>query len=338
MRAAVQTDSRTLEVQELPVPQPAPDEVLLEVHHCGVCGTDLHFVLEGWGAPGSVHGHEYAGRIVSVGSDVEGFTVGDRVVGGPRFCGTCRNCLRGRPALCSARPKASELSGELGAFAQYTTVHAGALHRIPDDMDSRTAALTEPLAVAQHGITRSGARPGDTVLVIGAGPIGLLSVAALKAAGIDDITVSEPSALRRQAAERLGARSTVTPDELVAPFLPFDFADPSYDVVLECSGKSAAMESGIAQLAAGGTIVLVGSGIIRPALDAMRVLLTEITITGAYEYDVDGFATALATLASGSLPVDLLLHPDDVGLGGLQAALQGLAAGEITAKVLVTPN
>ena len=171
-----------------------------------------------------------------------------------------------------------------------------------------------------------------------AGGPSLLSVAALVAAGIDDITVSEPSALRRQAAEKLGAQRTLTPDELVAPFLPFDFADPAYDVVLECSGKAPAMESGIAQLAAGGTIVLVGSGIIRPALDAMRVLLTEITITGAYEYDVDGFATALATLASGKLPVDQLLHPDDVGLGGLQAALQGLAAGEITAKVLVTPN
>src|SRR3954465_3209499 len=206
MRAAVYTGPRRIEVHQLATPEPGPDDVLVEIDFCGVCGSDLHFVIEGWSAPGRIHGHEWSGRIVAIGADVDGWQVGDRVVGGPLPCGECRWCKAGRTSLC----RRAGIQGDTdyqsaGAYAQFHKTSAKRLHRIPDGLDQRAAALTEPLAVALHGISPARGQPGDRVLVTGGGPIGLLTVAALKATGIDDITVSEPSAARRDRAMRVGA-------------------------------------------------------------------------------------------------------------------------------------
>src|SRR5215213_9446158 len=158
MPAAVYRGPRRLEVEERPVPRPGPGDVLVEVSHCGVCGSDLHFVLEGWGRPGSVGGHEYAGRVVDLGAGVTGWAVGDGVVGGPRpACGACRACAAGRDAPGAGGPD--------GAFARYVQVPAGALVPVPAGLDLRTAALAEPLAVALHAINRSGVAAGGRALV-----------------------------------------------------------------------------------------------------------------------------------------------------------------------------
>jgi (R,R)-butanediol dehydrogenase/meso-butanediol dehydrogenase/diacetyl reductase len=188
-----------------------------------------------------------------------------------------------------------------------------------------------------HGITRAGVQPGERVLVTGGGPIGTLSIAALVHRGITDIVLSEPAPVRRELGEQLGARS-ITPEELVTPRSPNEIVDEPFDVALECSGHAAAMEQCLGQLQRTGRLVLVGAGIKPPRFDPNRILLNELSITGAFCYDGDGFERALEMLSSPGFPRDLLVDPTDVGLGGLLAAIEMLGAGEIPAKVMIAPK
>jgi 2-desacetyl-2-hydroxyethyl bacteriochlorophyllide A dehydrogenase len=338
MRAAVYREKGSVVVEQRPVPAPRPDEVLLRVSHCGICGTDLHLMLDGWGPPNHIGGHEWSGRIVALGSEVRGWEIGAPVVGGPiAGCGACEACLAHRPSLC-ARVGAVGADEFQGAFAQYLCTRASQLRRVPDGLALREAALAEPLAVALHGITLSGIAPGRRALVTGAGPIGMLTLAALRARGISDVTVSEPAAVRRALASRVGATRVLAPDALVVPRMPFEFQASGFHAAFECSGRPEAVESALAQLVRGGTLVLVGTGMKRPKLDANRVILGELTVTGSYNYDENGFDAALELLASGKLPTGLLLEHGDVELDGLLSAMQRLAAGEIGGKVLVAPS
>jgi (R,R)-butanediol dehydrogenase/meso-butanediol dehydrogenase/diacetyl reductase len=341
MPAAVYRGRGRVEVDQLPVPRPGPGEVLIEVSHCGICGSDLHMMIEGWGKPGLVGGHESSGVVAAVGEDVTSWKPGDRVIVGPSpRCGTCRRCLESKPSQCENRGRMGSGESHTGAFAGFVIESDKALWRMPDGMSERAAALTEPLAVAMHGITRSGATLGDTVMVFGAGPIGALSVAALVAKGIGPVTVVEPGERRRELALRVGATEALEPAELerFERWEPDKMSARAVDVVLECSGKKAAMEAGLCQLRRGGRLVLVGAGMEPPTFDPNRMLLNELEIYGSFLYDADGFDTAIELLASGALPVDDLVDPTDVPLDLLGEAMNGLADGSIPGKVMVVPQ
>lgn len=338
MKAAVYRGDRQVEVTDWPVPEVGPTDVLLEVSHCGICGSDIHFVLEGWSAPNRIHGHEFTGTVVAVGPEVRSWQVGDQVVGGPSVrCGECEYCRAGRPNLCSGRAAVGESDTFQGAFADYMRVAERELLRLPDGVSLRHGALAEPLAVALHGITRANAQPGQRVLVTGGGPIGALSIAVLRHRGFDDIVLSEPAPLRRALGEKLGATAVAPEDLPPTPPSPNSTVEPGFDVALECSGNARAMEQCLGQLRRAGTLVLVGAGIRPPKLDPNRILLNELVITGAFCYDADGFERALELLADPAFPSDLLVEPDDVGLNGLLGAIEQLGAGDIPAKVLVAP-
>jgi threonine dehydrogenase-like Zn-dependent dehydrogenase len=339
MPAAVYRGEQTIAVEHLSVPWPGAGEALIEVSHCGICGSDLHLVMEDMGRPGSIGGHEYSGVVVALGSGVTGWDLGAKVVGGPgRGCGVCRPCERGHTNLCVHKDQPGVAPFQ-GAFARYKCCRVDALYRVPDGLDLRIAALTEPTAVALRGVRRSGARSDDRVLVTGAGPIGLLTIAVLKASGVDDITVSEPAAARRQRALMVGARRVVEPAELPPPPVhPAGLADEPFDVAFECSGRATATETAVGLLARSGTLVLSGTGLKRPRLDANRVILNELVVTGTVEYVPSDYRDALALLDEGRLPVDALIEPDDVGLAGLQHAMKLLVAGELAGKVMVVPR
>jgi threonine dehydrogenase-like Zn-dependent dehydrogenase len=337
MRAAVYREKGRLAVEARPIPELGPHDVLLRISHCGVCGSDLHMVVEGWGRPDSIGGHEYSGHVAALGSAVTGWEIGEPVVGGPAAgCGRCEYCTSHRPSLCASHgtPGVEDFQG---AFAEYMRVHDSQLRRIPPGLSLREAALAEPLAVALHGITLSRIAPGGRALVTGAGPIGLLTLAALKAKGIHDVTVSEPSSVRRAAALRVGAARALSPDELPRPRMPFEFPERGFDAAFECSGNAAAVESALKQLRRGGSLVLVGTGMARPKLDGNRMILGELSVIGSYNYDEHGIDDALALLAGGKLPTAALLEPGDVDLEGLGGAMARLAAGEISGKLLVVP-
>jgi len=336
MRALVSHGGGLLAVEELPVPEPGPNDAILRVSHCGVCGTDLHHVFGPVANGPVVLGHEYSGVVVAVGTGVRGWAPGDRVVGGPGLgCGSCARCRAGTPHLCPVAPRGGAGNG---SWATHRRVDVGHLFRVPDGLDLRTAALAEPTGIALRAVRRSGARRGERVLVTGAGSIGLLAVAILAELGAE-VVVSEPSANRRARTLTLGARAAVEPRTLPRPDRPVDVADEPFAAVIECSGRAAAIEHGLALLDRGGTMVLVGIGAgAQPALDATRLTLSECTVTGSLDYSRAEFADAIALLASGRLPVADLLEPGEVPLDRMAALLPGLVSGEIAGKILVTPG
>lgn len=307
MRAVVYRGIEHLEETRVPVPTLAEHDVLVQVAYCGVCGTDLHIVFGdgGWGVPGSVYGHEWSGDIVAVGAAVEHWSLGDRVVG---------------PAS--------------GGFAEFLKEDQAELHPVPPGMDLRTAALTEPLAVAMHGVTRSGATPADRVLITGGGPIGLLTLAALQAKGLGDCTVSEPVAARHATIAALGATVT-TPEDLEQVESYLDLVAEPYDIVIECSGTVAATTQGLTQLREGGRLAIVGSNFGTVPLDPLRVLVQEIEIVGSRQYDEHGFEDALALLADEAFPSALLLEAADTTFAGLMPLLQEMKRGAVAGKPLV---
>jgi threonine dehydrogenase-like Zn-dependent dehydrogenase len=340
MPAAVYRRPGVVEVEERPVPRPGPGEVLVEVDHCGICGSDIHLLYEGWaGKPGLVAGHEYTGSVFAVGDGVEGWAPGDAVVGGPSpRCGRCRRCREGKPSQCENQ--GSIVDDSDGAFARFVLVRAASLVRRPAGLTARQAALAEPLAVALHGLTRSGVGPGDSVMVIGAGPIGALSIAALVARGIGPVIAVEPGERRRELARRLGAVEVLDPVDLETfpAWEPERMSGRAVDVVLECSGKRSAMEAGFHQLRRGGTLALVGAGVEQPTFDPNRFILNELSVVGSFVYDLGGFEAALGLLADDAFPTDLLIEEGDVALDGLSDALAGLADGRFAGKVMVVPR
>ncbi len=337
MPAAVYVGGGRLEVHDLPVPEPGPSEVVVAISHCGICGTDLHLVLEEYARSGSVLGHEWSGTVAVTGFAVDGWPIGTPVVADPvPGCGTCRACRKGRPAVCLRREVPDYLSFR-GAFTRYVVVPSERLVRIPDGLSIRDAALTEPTAIAIHTVGLSGATPTDRVLVTGAGPVGLLTVAVLVAEGITDITVSEPSVPRRARALDVGAARAVSPDELPRAPMAGTVPEP-YTIAFECSGHSGAAESALDQLDYAGTLVFVGTGSTNPRINHNRMIVLELTAIGAYNYDADGFLPALELLASGRLPLAALIEADDVFLDDLLPTMQRLAAGELPGKVMVRPE
>jgi (R,R)-butanediol dehydrogenase/meso-butanediol dehydrogenase/diacetyl reductase len=287
-----------------------------------------------------VLGHEWAGTVAALGADVTGWSIGDAVVQGPEPpCGVCRPCRRGRASVCTSRPRIDDHSFT-GAFTRFVAVPARRLVALPPGLDVRAAALTEPTAVVVHAVELSGVEPGDSVLVTGAGPIGLVTVAVLAARGVTDITVSEPSPARRERALAVGARRAVDPSELPGrPPVGAPHPD-AVDVVFECSGRAAAVERAHDQLGRAGTLVFVGTavGTDYPVVNHNRMIVLEQTAIGSVNYGAAGFGPALELLASGRLPVDALTEAHDVPLDGILTAMRRQAAGELVGKVMVRPG
>ena len=335
MPAAVYRRPGELDVADVAVPTLRPRDALVEVAYCGVCGTDLHMVLDGWGTPGTVLGHEWSGRVVAAGNKAR-IGIGAAVVGrGWVECGHCPPCAAGRPGLCTRRPLAGISDDHAGASARYLATDYRNLTAVPDGVSLREAAYAEPLAVAMHTVTQGAFRQGGRAMVFGCGPIGAAVVAVLVTRG-GEVTVVEPQPRRRDLARRLGA-AVRSADDLEMPDHPGRVAADAVGWVFETSGARQAAQAGLTQLAGGGTMVIVGTGMDYPRLDTSRVILNELVVTGAYEYDPDGLAAALELIASGVLPIDVLIEPDPVGLDGILDTMGGLRSGEVAGKVMVKP-
>ncbi len=336
MPAAVYVGGGRVEVEQVPRPEPGPDEVLVEIAECGICGSDLHMVLERYAKPGAILGHEWSGLVADAPRGSR-WSVGDRVVGNAApGCGHCRPCRRGRPSVCRNRP-AADFDGYRGAFCTYKSVAADSLLRIPDSLPTRVAALTEPIAITLHAVRLAEVHPDDRILVTGAGPVGLLLVAVLRAQGISDITVSEPSPLRRRQALNVGAARVIAPDSLESPPVMRPATDP-YAVVFECSGNASAIEAAFGQLDYAGTLVIVGTGFEPPRINQNRMIILELQVIGAYNYDDEGFQSAVELLADARLPFDSLIEPESIPLSEVMTAMELLSRGEIASKVMVQPG
>ncbi len=224
-----------------------------------------------------------------------------------------------------------------GAFARYTTVPEDSTLALPDSLDLRVAALAEPTAIALHAADLADVGPDDRILITGGGPIGLIIASVLMAAGVGDITVSEPSGLRRERALAIGVARAVRPEDLAVPPIGALAGEP-VDIAFECSGSARAGEQALATLDRAGTLVFVGTGAEPVPVNQNRMIIFELEALGTYNYSASGFQPAIDLLDSGALPVDLLLEPEDVPLVGVMDAMERMARGEIPGKVLVSPE
>ena len=301
MKALVYLGPGRMELQDAPDPEPASGEVVIASSASAICGSDLHGFREASPRriPPLVMGHETVGVIDAAGAGVDPALVGRRVVLKPIVaCGACDDCREGDINHCSTgRLVGRDLPG---GFAERFAVPAAAAVLIPPGLADEVAALTEPLANAVHVASR-GVRHGDRVLVIGAGPIGVLMSRAALLFGAEEVHVTDPVAERLALAEAQGATPLTGNDPSGAIRAATGGRGP--DVVIDAAGFEATWALGLEVVRTGGRIYQVGLGAPAGRLDYFAVLGKEVTITGSYAWTDDDFARALELLVAGELDV-----------------------------------
>ncbi len=334
MKAALFTGDRHLSIVERDLRRLCDGEALVQVHACGICGTDLH-IIEGTArsSPPVVLGHEYAGRVLDIAGESPVLTIGARVAVDPNIsCGSCAYCRRGLVHLCS-NLIALGVDRD-GGMAEFSIVPLQQLYALPETLTPETACLVEPVSCALHGIDRAGIRLGDTVVILGGGTIGLLMLQLARHAGATRIIVVEPVERKRAAAIDLGADHTLDPVTTDIRSAVFDLTSIGADVVIECAGTTATAELALRLARRGGTVVFFG---VCPRAETFPlppydVYARELTIVGSY-INPHTFSRALDVLASGSITIEAL-SPSFFSLEELPDALQALRDGTTIKNII----
>ena len=312
MKALLLTTYKNLELADLPVPTPAPDEVLIRVAACGICGSDVHGYDGGSGRriPPIVMGHEAAGIISAVGSSVKNFAPGDRVTfDSTVYCGACPNCLRGDVNLCDNRQVLGVSCGDYrraGAFAEFVAVPARILYPLPENLPFAEAAMLEAIAVAIHAVNLANLQPTDTALVIGAGTIGILTLQAVRAAGCAKVLVTDVDQDRLNLAKQLGASETLLSNETLLSQILQLTSNQGVDVSLECVGRKETVAAAIDATRKGGAVVLVGNIAANVNLPLQKVVTRQIRLQGSCASSGE-YPRAIELLASGAIKVKPLI-------------------------------
>jgi len=295
-----------LTLSEIDQPAPGKGEVLIEVAYTGICGTDMHEYLHGptFSQPPVVLGHETSGAIVATGEDVPAERVGERVTVIPMdFCGKCFYCHRAEFHLCE-RPGWVGFTQQ-GAFARYVAVPARLAIPVPDSVPLDVAALTEHYTVTFHAVRRSRLQFGESVLILGAGPVGLAALQCAVAAGASKVIVIEPEKERRASALEFGASEVIAPDaadRFADRVRAFTGKGVGVDIVFDAAGQQSALVEGIASLRKGGRYVSMSSWAGDANLDMNQGLLNEIELIFVFGYDMFAdFPAVLDLMASGAL-------------------------------------
>jgi (R,R)-butanediol dehydrogenase / meso-butanediol dehydrogenase / diacetyl reductase len=327
MRAAVLTEKHTFEVADVPDPSPEPDELVLRVIACGICGSDLkaHTMLPA----GSVLGHEFCGEVVAIGADGVGtWREGQHAAALPlSACGTCRWCLADEPAHCT-RVDLFGMGATPGAFAEYVRVAAAQTVPLSPSV-GRLGALVEPLAVGLHTVATGDIRAGDKVLVLGGGNIGQAVTVWARRLGAREVVVSDPIPARREIAEGFGATGVHDPAS--------DRPPHGFDVVFECVGATGMVQAAIDAAGTRSRVVVAGLCIAPDTVLPVSALLKELQVRFAVYYRGNEFAAAAALLESGAIDADAFVT-GQVGLDGVSAAFQCLLTSSEHRKILVVPH
>lgn len=335
MRASVLVAPGSVEVQERPVPAPAPDEVLVQVAAVGVCGSDVHFYRDGhlgdWVASEPlVLGHESGGTIVGVGADVPRTRIGERVSIEPQHpsAGSAES-LRGDYNL-DPHMRFYAIPGTDGAFQEYVTIQSHFAHAIPDAVSDHASALMEPLSVAIATARKAGFTAGSRVFITGAGPVGIAIAQVARAYGATEVVVSDIASQRREAALSFGATLAVDP-------LSADLEDAAggFDAFVDASGAAAAVRSGIALVRPAGRVVLVGMGLPEIPLPITTIQNRELVVTGVFRY-ANTWPTAIALASRGMVDLDRMVTAT-FGLAETAAALDSTSDPR-TVKTIVEPS
>jgi L-iditol 2-dehydrogenase len=351
MRVSVLDRPGEMVLRERPVPAPAAGHVLIAVRSVGVCGSDVHYFEHGRIGDFVVReplvlGHEVSGVIVATGDGIDGGRIGSRVAVEPgTACGRCGQCKAGRYNLCPdmqffATPPVD------GALAEYVQVRADLAFDLPDSVSDDAAALLEPLSVGIWANRKAGLTAGGSVLIAGAGPIGLVTAQVARALGATRIVVSDIAPHRLAAAERNGATATLLAADVLGAGDSGSGSGPGsgpspgpgtgqdFDAFIDCSGAPSAISAGFRSLRPAGVAVLVGMGADELRLPFGLLQQRELTVTGTFRY-ANTWPTAIALAASGSVDVDALVT-DRYSLAEAAQALASTTT-EGTIKSVIEP-
>lgn len=338
MKAARWYEAKDIRVETIDEPVITPGKVKIKVEWTGICGSDLHEYAAGPifvpvdephyvskdKAP-IVMGHEFSGQVAEVGEGVTKVQVGDPVVVEPILsCGECPACKKGKYNLCE-HLGFHGLSGGGGGFAEYTMVDEHMVHKMPEGLSYEQGALVEPAAVALHAVRLSKLKAGDKAAVFGAGPIGLLVIEALRAAGASEIYAVELSAERAAKAKELGAREVINPKEENVVERLRELTDGGVDVAFEVTGVPAVLQQTIDSTSFEGETVIVSIWESEASIQPNNIVLQERTVKGIIAYR-DIFPAVMELMQQGYFEADKLVTKrialDDVVSEGFEALMK----------------
>jgi (R,R)-butanediol dehydrogenase/meso-butanediol dehydrogenase/diacetyl reductase len=336
MRAAWRTGSHVA-VREVEAPAPGPGQLLLKVERAGICGSDLH-LLHSDNQSTRILGHEFAGTVVELGQDAAQFQLGHTVCSMPTIgCGRCLDCLGGDPAHCVTQQTVGLTMPLNGALAEYVLVGVHETFVLPEGVPAAIGALVEPLAVGLKNMEKARCLPGDALVILGGGPVGLATALWARALGVADIIVSDPVASRRELALRLGATAVVDPAHEDLRSFCLRELKRFPETVIECVGRPGSIDMATAIAARAGHVVI--SGLHKAAETVNRTIpfVKDLTVSFSMMYEKRHFTHTLRMLARRRIdPRALITH--EIGLDDVPRILELLAAPNDFGKVLVNPG
>ena len=338
MRALLYTGPEKMEIVDRQKPSPAANEALLKVKYVGICGSDVHGYLGTTGRriPPMIMGHEFSAEVVEIGNDVKNYKVGDRVTALPLIsCGECFCCKNGDVNVCDNRQFLGTMSLD-GVLCEYICIEESKLYKLPETVDDRIGALIEPFAVAYHAVSKALPVKGKTVMIAGAGTIGLLVQVVAKHFGAGKIVMVDLSEDRLAAAKKMGADITINPgSQDMDEVLTQEGIRKSVDVTIECVGITPTAQQTINYVRNTGTVVWVGNSAQMININMQQIVTRELTVYGTYIYQPKDYAESIALLAKGEIDISGFVSAE-VGMGDAEAMFKRLAGGDTTMiKVLV---
>lgn len=337
MKAAVFYGTHDIRVEERAIREPLPEEVQIRVKATGVCGTDLHIYEGAKGAtecnPPVVLGHEFAGIVEKVGSGVTDYRPGDHVTVDPNIsCNACYYCRNGKPHLCE-HLAATGINYD-GGFADLCNVHQKQVFLLPEDLPYEIGAMCEPVGCCLHGIDLAHIKTGDTAMVIGGGPIGLIMLQLARIAGAVQTVLVEPVSEKRALGKKLGATLVIDPTQEDVPAVLAAHGLRDVNVVIECVGRAETMCNAIEYAGRGGTALLFG--LTPPDCEIpfmpFKAFQKELTVTASFTNQYT-HGRAVGILASGQLKLKELIS-DEFSLDEIQKAFD---MNIRTGKIIIRP-
>ncbi|RJP23528.1 MAG: hypothetical protein C4520_06120 [Candidatus Abyssobacteria bacterium SURF_5] len=332
MKIAAYIDKGIMEIKEIPVPKPNDDELLVKVSYCGICGSDIHQVQYGMEEPGDLMmGHEITGIIAEVGRNVQGWNEGDRaIVSRVWRCGACWYCHNHLPQLCPNKHATSN-----GGYAEYLTCTPEHLFPIPNEVSLEAASLWNPMTNSIHGVQLSRLKMADFAIVLGAGPIGLFTIAAARRAGAFPVIAAEIQPKRAEAARKLGAHAVLNPLEDNLLQACQHVQEYGADLVYDCAGGAETLQEAIQLVRCGGQVILLGIHMEFFSFSSILWVMKEVDVQAAFG-TTNQIPIVIEMLRDGAVNANDVVS-NIISLDDLPVMMKKLFGQNDEIKVLVQP-
>jgi (R,R)-butanediol dehydrogenase/meso-butanediol dehydrogenase/diacetyl reductase len=336
MKAAIFYGKEDVRIENVEVPEIKSNEVLIKVAYCGICGSDVTAFKTGNYVSGLIIGHEFSGIVEKVGTNVRKFKKGDKVTANGYIpCGQCKYCLSGKPSLCDNL----EMTGITinGALAEYVKLPEHVVYKLPDELSLLHATLVDPLSNVLHAVNLSDFKPGNSVLIQGAGPIGLITLEVLKRSGAGKILVTEVSEKRKILATELGADIVIDPiKENLPAIIEKETKGEGVDIIFDTTGAPAALEANFTLVRKGGEIIVVGITEEPATADFFTLVVNELTIKGSYG-GFNEYPKAIEWLANRRITTDKIITSiislEDLSEKGFKVLIGPAKEGKVVVKL-----